>query len=395
MRPSALSNRWLLLVLLNSGLVQAAVYVVRPMITYRAVDLGADAALVGAIGATFALAPLLFSIQIGRIVDRGRAGAALAVGAVLMTVTATALIFADQIYLLVLAMPFLGVGHLLTMVGGQTMIANRSNDSKLEKHFGLLTFYASMGHGVGPFIGGILADDGGPRINTEAAITFAVVLMALAILTTLPLLGGASKKAEKAQPNGKAKVRQVLAVPQFKSAIFVASAVTAVVDVLLIFLPLLGREVGLSTTEIGALLAIRAFSSMAVRVILQPLTKALGMKNLLIGGSLVTMISCLALVLFQDFWGIAIIMLISGFAMGIGQPATMAWVSRISSPATKGLAISIRLTANRFGQVTMPAIAGLVAGAGISGVFVMLAALQAASIGVTFSALKKSDPEGD
>lgn len=134
---------------------------------------------------------------------------------------------------------------------------------------------------------------------------------------------------------------------------------------------------------------------MAVRVILQPLTKALGMKNLLIGGSLVTMISCLALVIFQDFWGIAIIMLISGFAMGIGQPATMAWVSRISSPATKGLAISIRLTANRFGQVTMPAIAGLVAGAGISGVFVMLAALQAASIGVTFSALKKSDPEGD
>jgi MFS family permease len=208
-------------------------------------------------------------------------------------------------------------------------------------------------------------------------------------------LTSASKKAKQATYTAKVSVRQVMAVPQFKAAIFVASAVTAVVDVLLIFLPLLGREVGLSTTEIGALLAIRAFSSMAVRVILQPLTKALGMKNLLIGGSLVTMISCLALVLFQDFWGIAIIMLISGFAMGIGQPATMAWVSRISSPATKGLAISIRLTANRFGQVTMPAVAGLVAGAGIGGVFVMLAVLQAASIGVTFSALKKSEPEGD
>ncbi len=395
MAMSIFNQRWLLMVLLNSGLVQAAVYVVRPMVTYRAADLGADATLIGAIGATFALAPLFFSIQIGRVVDKGRAGLAMFIGAVLLSISSTALIFADQIYLLVLAMPFLGIGHLLTMVGGQTMIANRSNDGKLEKHFGLLTFYASMGHGVGPFIGGILADDGGPRINTEAAITFAVALMILAIFTTLPLFGGLIKKAEKTQHTGKVTVRQVMAVPQFKSAIFVASAITAVVDVLLIFLPLLGRELGFSTTEIGVLLAVRAFSSMAVRVILQSLTKALGMKNLLLGGSLVTMLSCLALVQFQDFWGIAVIMLISGFAMGIGQPATMAWVSRISSSDTKGLAIAIRLTANRFGQVTMPAMAGLVAGAGLSGVFVMLAALQAVSIAVTTSALKKSGPEGD
>lgn len=391
---SALSNRWLLLVLLNSGFVQAAVYVVRPMITYRAVDLGADAALVGAIGATFALAPLLFSIPIGRVVDRGRAGAALGLGAVVLALTSAALIFADQIYLLVLAMPFLGIGHLLTMVGGQTLIANRSKDSKLEKHFGLLTFYASLGHAVGPFIGGILADDGGPTINTQAAITFATGLMVAAILTTLPLLGNAAKQADPASVE-KARIRDVLRVPQFKPAIFVASAVTAVVDVFLIFLPLLGRQAGLSTTEIGALLAIRAFSSMAVRVILQPLTQSLGMKNLLIGGSAITMLSCVAIAIVDDFWSLAAVMLISGFAMGIGQPATMAWVSRISSPQSKGLAISIRLTANRFGQVTMPALAGLVAGAGIGGVFLMLAVLQAASIGVTFSALNRSGQTGD
>jgi hypothetical protein len=77
--------------------------------------------------------------------------------------------------------------------------------------------------------------------------------------------------------------------------------------------------------------------------------------------------------------------------MGIGQPATMAWVSRISSPDTKGLAIAIRLTANRLGQVAVPAFAGVVAGASIGGVFGMLAAIQGAAIVVTSRALPNSE----
>jgi sugar phosphate permease len=92
-----------------------------------------------------------------------------------------------------------------------------------------------------------------------------------------------------------------------------------------------------------------------------------------------------------DFWTIAVIMVISGFAMGIGQPATMAWVSRISSADSRGLAIAIRLTANRFGQVVVPAAAGVVAGGGVGAVFYMLAGLQAASIVATARALRESD----
>jgi sugar phosphate permease len=103
------------------------------------------------------------------------------------------------------------------------------------------------------------------------------------------------------------------------------------------------------------------------------------------------MASMVALGLTDSFWLIALIMAISGFTMGVGQPATMAWVSRISSQERRGLAIAIRLSANRLGQVSMPALAGLVAGATTSGVFYMLAALQAASIVATVTSLKKGE----
>ena len=383
-------SRWLPLVLLNSLLIQAGIYVVRPIITYKSVELGADAALVGVIGATFALAPLVFAIQVGRFVDRGRAGLALLLGSIVLVLTTFALLFIDSISLLMLAMPSLGMGHLLIMVGGQTLIANRSNAKEYEKNFGLLTFYASAGHAIGPFVGGYLADSGEVNVNANAAFLFALALFVAAVIGTIALSTKKENPITK-KPLEKAKVTQVLAITTFKSAMFVASATTAVVDVVLIFLPLYGREVGLSVTDIGILLAIRSIFSLAVRLVLGQISTRLGLRRLLSWGSIVTMVSMVALGLTANFWLIALIMAISGFTMGVGQPATMAWVSRISSQDSRGLAISIRLSANRLGQVAMPALAGLVAGASTAGVFYMLAALQAASIAATVTSLKKGE----
>ena len=384
------ASRWLPLVLLNSLLIQAGIYVVRPIVTYKSVELGADAALVGLIGASFAVAPLAFAIQIGRFVDRGRAGLALLLGSIILVVTTFGLLFINSIVLLMLAMPSLGMGHLLVMVGGQTLIANRSNSKEYEKNFGLLTFYASAGHAIGPFVGGYLADSGEVNVNANAAFLFALALFVAAVIGTIAL-STKKENPKNVKPLEKARVTQVLAIPTFKSAIFVASATTAVVDVVLIFLPLYGREIGLSVTDIGILLAIRSIASLAVRLVLGQISNRLGLRTILTWGSIVTLASMVALGLTANFWWIALIMAVSGFAMGIGQPATMAWVSRISAPDSRGLAIAVRLSANRLGQVAMPALAGLVAGASTSGVFFMLAALQAASIVATVTSLKKGE----
>lgn len=383
-------SRWLPLVLLNSLLIQAGIYVVRPIITYKSVELGADAALVGLIGATFALAPLVLAIQVGRFVDRGRAGLALLLGSIILVLTTIALLFINSIALLMLAMPALGMGHLLVMVGGQTLLANRSNAKAYEKNFGLLTFYASAGHAIGPFVGGYLADSGEVNVNANAAFLFALVLFVAAVIGTVALSTKKENPKTK-KPLEKDKVSKVLSIPTFKSAIFVAGSTTAVVDVVLIFLPLYGREIGLSVSEIGVLLAVRAIFSLAVRLVLGQISNRLGLRRILFWGSLVTLVSMVALGLTSNFWWIALVMAVSGFAMGIGQPATMAWVSRISSPESRGLAIAIRLSANRFGQVAMPALAGVVAGATTAGVFYMLAALQAASIVATVTSLKKGE----
>ncbi|MFM1784967.1 MAG: hypothetical protein RLZZ579_1244, partial [Actinomycetota bacterium] len=224
------NNYWLLLVLLNSGFVQAGVYVVRPMMTYRTVDLGADPWLVGVVGATFALAPLLFAIPLGRWADRGRDGTSLFLGSVLLICINIAMLFMQSIPWLLVAMPILGIGHLLVMVGGQAMIANRSPDSNLEKNFGLLTFYASLGHAFGPLVAGFIADRGGIKVDTNAALMFSIGLFMLATVIVYQLKNGAENQRKSDSPAW-GEVKEVLAVPTYKSAIFVAGAITAVVDV--------------------------------------------------------------------------------------------------------------------------------------------------------------------
>ena len=378
---------WLLPILLNSLFLQGAVYVVRPMVTYKAVDLGADPWLVGVVGATFALAPLVFAIQIGRWVDRGRAGRALLFGSLISLFTTITLIFVESILFLMLAMPLLGIGHLLVMAGGQTMVGLLSNQKDYELNFGRLTFYASFGHAVGPFLGGVVADRGGLEVDVDAAFILASVIFVFAVISVISVFG-IQKQANDDVPRVKSKPGAVFSIRGFKSAIFVSGSITAVIDVMLVFLPLLGRELGMTATEVGILLAIRAVSSMLVRLILGPISTRLGMRTTLNFGSIVTVASLIAIAVSSEFWVLAILMFVAGFATGIGQPVTMAWVSRITPAEIRGLAISIRLTSNRLGQVVIPAVAGVLAASGAGTIFWLLAALQAGSFFVTESALK-------
>ena len=373
-------GNWLLLVLLNSLFIQGGIYVVRPIVTYKSIELGADATWIGVIGAAWAVAPLLLAIPIGRFVDKGKDGLALFAGAATLLVMSVAMQFINNVPMIMLAMTLMGLGHLLVMVGGQTMIANRSGSAKYERDFGLFTFYASLGHALGPLIGGWLADNGAGDINTSAPFWFSSVIFALGVAASISLANN-STPAEVGK-DGEVRVRaiDVLALPKFKAAIYTASASTSVIDVLLVFLPLLGTQNGMTPTQVGILLAIRSASSMFVRGVLGQVSRKLGMKVTLLGGIIITLISCILMIYVTDFWILAVILALAGFAMGIGQPMTMAWVSRISPANMRGLAISIRLTANRFGQVVAPAAAGLIAGSGVSGVFWMLAGIQAVSI---------------
>jgi MFS family permease len=136
---------WLARVLAGVVLTQAALYLARPVTSYRALALGADARAVGLVTAAFALVPLVVAVPLGRTSDRWRPGYLLTGGIALGAVACGLLGLAGTLLGLALASAVLGLGHLALTLAGQSLIARQSDDALHDRDFGLYAAAASLG----------------------------------------------------------------------------------------------------------------------------------------------------------------------------------------------------------------------------------------------------------
>ena len=168
---------WAKPLLVSSTLTQATIYVLRPMITYRAIELDANAAQVGLIAALYALFPVLLALQFGSLVGKLGEAKFIIYGTVAMMLTSGALIFANNLVTLGIATAAAGIAHLACMVGGQSMVALRAPRASYDRYFGFYTFSASVGHMLGPIVASIVAgSDGTLPKSTSNAFLLGVVL---------------------------------------------------------------------------------------------------------------------------------------------------------------------------------------------------------------------------
>jgi MFS family permease len=374
-RPPA----WLARVLAGVVLTQAALYLARPVTSYRALALGADARAVGLITAAFALVPLVVAVPLGRASDRWRPGYLLTGGIVLGAVACALLGLADTLAGLALASAVLGLGHLALTLAGQSLIARQSADALHDRDFGLYAAAASSGQLVGPAMAGLALSTAGRSLEAATTLGFLVAagLMALAVPTSLGAdrLGGTSRPRDR-QAGRPLRAGQLIAARGVPAGMLASLAMLATVDVLTAYLPVLGVQRGISPAVVGALLSLRAATSILSRVLIPWMVGRLGRARLLAASAAGSALLTAALPLSGGTAVLAILLAAAGFLLGIGQPLTMSMVVHAVPQAARGTALAIRLTGNRFGQVATPAAAGLIAGAaGVSAAFWLLGGL--------------------
>lgn len=376
------NNRWLLITLLNSVLIQASMYLSRPMITYRLLETNHSTFMVGIFGALYVLFPMLLAIPLGHWVNQFGESKFVFFGTALVIFCTLGLANSHSIVVLAIFDVALGTSIFLCMVGSQSYVSNKSSLSSYEKNFGYYTFSASLGQMLGPALGAIAAGSNGtlPR-STSSGFVAAALLSGLALL---PILTWAKQKPTVSMSAKESRTgmsfKTVMANPGMKVAMYTSLSVSASIDVLTIFLPVFGRDKGFTSNQIASVLVIRALASMVSRFLLGKLTLKFGFQKLLLFSIVYSSISCAMAFFSTSSLYLLIVMLIAGFALGVGQPMTMVWVSKTSKEEERSFAISIRLAANRLGQFGMPALSGLVASAlGVDSVFWVMAILIGAS----------------
>ena len=378
-------HRWLIITLFNSAALQASIYVVRPMITYRALELNGTGKTVGILGALYAILPVLVAVFFGKIVGRIGERAFLIIGSTGVLSSSFLLSKSNSLLTLGLLTAIAGVSHLAVMVGGQTMMANRSTHETYDRDFGYYTFSASFGQMFGPLLGGLVAGSNGvlPRSTSHAFIlaTLISLIGLVPILLTRSL--DVSIKDVVKESGVKVRVVDVMKHRGMKEAMFTSLVISTTIDILTIFIPLLGTELCITPVVVGVILGVRSAASMLSRLFLGQLSQRFSSRSTLVISTTVATFALVAMYFAKDALFLGLVIFIVGFTLGIGQPLTMAWVSKISAPQERAMAITLRLTGNRVGQFGLPIAAGLVVSAlGVGSLFLGLAALVGVTAGV-------------
>ena len=373
-------SRRLVYALLAMTAAQAAVYVARPMTSYRLLGLGAGAREVGLVTAAFALLPLFLAIPLGRYADRRHGGPLLLVGCAVQTCACVLLGLADTSLTIALASALLGLGHLGLALGAQAVIARESDERRHDQHFGLLAAGVSLGQLVGPLVGGFVLEGRSLAAGTERAMFVAAGIAAAA--TVCAALAERHVGAEAAARDGPARgsVREIVRTRGVPTGIFASLAVLAAADVFTAYMPVLGEERGISPGLVGVLLAVRAAASIGARIGIGPIVERMGRLRLISLAAAASAAAFAAMTVAHDPIVLGVLAAVAGFGLGFGQPLSMTLVVQLVPESSRATALAVRLTGNRIGQVAAPAVAGLIAGgAGVASVFWLLGAMLVGS----------------
>jgi MFS family permease len=358
---------------------QAAVYIARPITSYRLLGLGAGVREVGLVTASFALLPLFLAIPLGRSADRRRAPL-VTIGCAIQVIACILLAWAETPLTLGAASAVLGLGHLGVALGVQEVIARESGDGHHDRDFGLLTAGVSLGQMIGPLAGGLVLGTGSSLLTATRHAMFVAALV-LIPATVLAALGERGRRpGAGGTVSRRGSVRTILHTRGVPAGIFASIAVLSAADIFTAYMPVIGEQRGIAPGAVGLLLALRAGSSMATRIGIGKIVGRVGRERLIVLSASGAALSLGAIAFAHGVLPLAVLSVVAGVGLGFGQPLSMTLVVQLVPEYARGTALAVRLAGNRVGQVAAPAVAGVVAGsAGARSVFWVLSALLGSS----------------
>ncbi|GGN90225.1 MFS transporter [Streptomyces albiflavescens] len=389
MRPGR-NRGWLLRLVIAFSFAQGAVSMARPAVSYRALALGADERAIGVIAGVYALLPLFAAVPLGRRTDHGRCAPLLPAGVVLIAGGCALSGTAHSLPAMAAWSGVMGLGHLCFVIGGQSLVARQSAPHEQDRNFGHFTIGVSLGQLIGPIAAGVLI--GGPDMVGSSALALVVAgAVATVSFTSLWRIEDRTAVKSRTAQGERVPVQRILRARGVPAGIFISLAVLSATDVLTAYLPVVGEHRDIAPSVIGVLLSLRAAATIACRLVLTPLLRLLGRSLLLTVTCLLGGVLCAGIALPVPVWALALMLVVLGFCLGVGQPLSMTTVVQAAPDGARSTALALRLTGNRLGQVAAPATAGLVAGvAGVAAPFVMLGVLLLISSGIALRSPEKS-----
>jgi MFS family permease len=372
--------RLLVRLLIHVTLMQTSVVMVRITTSYRAIELDLPVIWLGVISTGFALLPIFAALPLGRFIDRGNDARAVWMGAVLILIGCLGFWAwpnsAPQLFVFSVV---LGLGQTCSIAGHQTMAVRCGGKHHRDSVFGNYVIAVSVGLSLGPFVVGLI---GGGAIVPATAPLFLYGLVGAAVSLMMSLTLRPAKPepgpiaARAVVPLG--KLIRLRGLPAMMSAS--VTTVTAL-DLLVIYLPLLGTERGIDAGNIGMLLTARSVSALVSRIFFVQLLHLVGRRPLTLSSMLIGGAAFALAAVPMPLTPLYVTIVVLGAAVGVASTLTLTGLVEVAPDEARATALTLRLTGNRIGQAVIPLVASVVAAATGAGGILLIVALTLAVSG--------------
>src|SRR3979490_3070428 len=239
------------------------------LVSLDALHLGANSFMVGVLAALYAVFPLLLAVYAGRISDRIGVRYPILLGSVGITAGLVLPALQGGLFTLFLCPALIGVGPFFFHLSIHNAVGSIGDPADRAKNFSTFSLGGSVATFIGPSLAGFTIDALGfrPTFVVLAAISFAVVLLALAFQRLVPPRG------ERHDEKQKRRALDLLKEAPLRRTLIMSGVALTGIELFSFYMPVYGQSIGLSATRIGLVLSSYAAAAFVVRLLMQKLAR--------------------------------------------------------------------------------------------------------------------------
>ncbi|SDJ25087.1 MFS transporter [Salimicrobium halophilum] len=329
----------------------------RPLVSILGNELGASSLEIGIIIALFPLLPLFLSVYIGRFINVQGSKGPLLISATSAMMALSLPFFWTTLPGLIVSQIIAGGFHTAFIIAAQSYVGQSRDGAKRDHHVMKFSIGAATGTFLGPAIGGSVAD----AISTPAAFLVLSMIGLIAVVMTFWLTKEPDNNPEEQEGKRKAPIGELVGIVNFRRAIYISTMVLTGKDAFTSFFPLLGVELGLTGTQIGLIVSANALAGLLVRWGMTFFLARFSRSTVVLTSVLSSGLMFLVLPFFDYVYAIGVVAFILGLGVGLGQPLSISTALYALPKNVISQGLGVRITANRFVQVTSPLLFGAVA----------------------------------
>ncbi len=329
---------------------------VSPLLPLYASDMGASGVQLGIIFAGYGISNSILTPIMGRLSDRRGRKVFLSIGLLTYSILSLGYVWAANVPQLVLVRLLFGAAGAMIIPIAMAYIGELSPEGEEGKWMGYANAAFFSGFGIGPLLGGALAE----RFGMNTSFYAMGLLCLLAFLVTVLFLPEIRQRriGEKVRLSFK----EMSASPMVRGLFSFRLVQALGRGGIMTFLPIFAAaSIGLGPTLIGVLLAVNMLPMMALLPLAGRLADRFNRKALVIIGNLIYLITLALIPLANTFWLQLWLCFPRAIAGAISMPAATALTVEEGRKFGMGSTMSILMMAMGIGMAVGPPLSGVIA----------------------------------